>query len=68
MTASKGPCQSVPVLRITCEDLVTGDKQTAEIPAGEYVLLTTEPCHVAHTQAFPAKGTHVITVKGRTAP
>ncbi|MCW2601825.1 MAG: hypothetical protein JWM02_3654 [Frankiales bacterium] len=59
---------SVKVLRVTCEDLVTGEKQTVDLPAGEYLLLTTEPCHVASTQAYPAKGTHVITVKGRTAP
>ena len=56
------------VLRITCTDLATGESETTEIPAGEYVLLTTEPCHVAHMQAFPAKGTHVVTIKGRTAP
>jgi translation elongation factor P/translation initiation factor 5A len=55
------------VLRVTCEDLATGEKESVELPAGEYLVLTTEPCHVAHTQAFPGKGTHVITIKGRTA-
>lgn len=56
------------VLRVTCTDLVTGESQTADIPAGDYLLLTTAPCHVAGTQAYPMKGTHVITIKGRTAP
>lgn len=55
------------VLRVTVTDLQSGDTQTSEVPAGEYVLLTTAPCHVAGTQVYPAKGTHVITVKGRTA-
>ena len=32
------------ILRITAEDLETGDTQVTEIPAGEYVVLTTEPC------------------------
>jgi len=56
------------VLRVTCTDLVTGESETTEIPPGEYLLLTTEPCFLASTQAYPAKGTHVITIKGRTAP
>lgn len=56
-----------PVLRITVEDLETGDQETREMPKGEYFILTTSPCYVAHTNSFPTKGTHVITVKGRTA-
>lgn len=55
------------VLRITVEDLETGDTDTTEIPAGEYVVLTTEPCRVAHTSSYPQKGTHIVTIKGRTA-
>ena len=74
MSTAGTPSQSQPgaallaVLRVTCEDLLTGEKQTADLPAGEYLLLTTEPCHLASTQAYPSKGTHVITIKGRTAP
>ena len=52
------------MLRITVEDLETGDKETREMPAGEYFLLTTAPCYVAHTQTH-ANGTHVLTIKGR---
>lgn len=55
-----------PVLRITCEDLVTGDIAMQEIPSGEYVLIVTEPCHQANVTAH-GNGTHVITVKGQTA-
>lgn len=55
------------VLRITVEDLETGEKETRDIPAGEYVVLTTEPCHVDGTQFYPRTGTAVVTIKGRTA-
>lgn len=58
---------SKPILRITIEDLETGDRETRDIPAGEYFILTTSPCYVAHTNSYHGKGTHVITVKGRTA-
>lgn len=56
-----------PILRITSEDLETGDTQTMEIPAGEYVVITTEPCHVDGVQGYPLKGTYILTIKGRTA-
>lgn len=52
-------------IRITVEDLETGEKQTRDMPSGDYFILTTEPAYVAHTNTF-ANGTHVITVKGRT--
>lgn len=55
------------ILRVTVEDLETGDKESKEMPAGEYFILTTSPCYVAHTNSYPQKGTHVLTIKGRTA-
>lgn len=55
------------ILRVTVEDLETGDKETQELPAGEYFILCTSPCYVAGTQSYPGKGTHVLTIKGRTA-
>jgi hypothetical protein len=58
---------SAPMLRIVIEDLETGEKEVQEMPKGEYFILTTAPCYVAHTNTFLSKGTHVITVKGRTA-
>lgn len=56
------------VLRVTVTDLATGETESTEIPSGEYLVVTTKPCHVATTQAYPTKGTHVLTIKGRTAP
>ena len=53
------------VLRVTVEDLETGETQTRDVPPGDYFMLTTEPAYVAHTNVF-ANGTHVITIKGRT--
>lgn len=55
------------VLRVTVEDMATGARETSDVPAGEYLLICTAPCYESSVQAYPAKGTHVITVKGRTA-
>lgn len=49
-------------LHLTIRDEQTGDVETVRIPDGEYFILATEPCHVAHTNAW-ATGTHVLTVK-----
>ena len=54
------------VIRVTVEDLVDGTTQSVEVPAGDYLLIATPPCYVASTQAYPAKGTHVVTIKGRS--
>lgn len=54
-------------LKVTVEDLETGTVETVEMPMGEYFLLTTEPCHVAHTQVFGAGKTVQLTIKGRVA-
>lgn len=53
------------MLRVTVEDLETGEKATRDVPAGDYFMLTTTPAYVAHTNVFK-NGTHVITIKGRT--
>ena len=53
------------VIRITLEDLKTGEKQTRELPSGDYFLLTTEPAWVNGILAY-RNGTHVVTIKGRT--
>ncbi len=52
-------------LRVTVEDLETGEKATRDVPAGEYMMLVTAPAYVAHTNVFK-NGTHVVTIKGRT--
>ena len=55
------------VLRVTVTDLVTGDEQTKAILDHDYLVITTGDCYVANTQIFPAKGTHVLTIKGQRA-
>lgn len=51
------------VLRITVEDLATGEKQSRDLPSGDYFMLTTEPAYVDGIQTFK-NGTTVITIKG----
>ena len=53
------------VLRITVEDLATGEKQSRDLPSGDYFMLTTEPAYVDGIQTFK-NGTTVITIKGST--
>lgn len=53
-----------PVLRVEVTDLTSGETRTEHVVAGDYLLLATDPCHVAGMQAYPTKGTHVITIKG----
>ena len=55
-------------ITVTVTDDQTGETETTSVRDGDYVLICTEPCHVASQQAYPAKGTHVLTIKGRTAP
>ena len=50
--------------RVTAEDLETGDTETTEI-TDDYVVICDGSCYIAHVQAYPAKGTHVLTIKGR---
>lgn len=50
-------------LLVTVVDLETNDVVTREVSEGDYVLICVEPCYLAHTQAHPTTGTHVITVK-----
>jgi hypothetical protein len=52
-------------LKITVEDLETGEIETVEMPMGEYFILATEPCHVSHTQVFGGGKTVQLTIKGR---
>ena len=54
-----------PMLRVTVEDLETGDKETAEVPAGEYFIVVTSPCYIGHTQLFNHGKTVQLTIKDR---
>jgi hypothetical protein len=47
------------------EDLETGDTETAEMPKGEYFILCTSPCYVAHTQVSGGGKTVQLTIKDR---
>lgn len=52
-------------LKITVTDAETGEHLGDQLVVpGDYVLICHEPCHLANTQAYPLKGTHVLTVKG----
>lgn len=59
---------SKPAIRVTVEDLASGDEETQVINEGDYLLITTEPCYLSHTQAYPKSGTHQLTIKGRLKP
>jgi hypothetical protein len=52
-------------LRVTIVDEQTGDTEETTVPDGDYLLICTQPCYIAHTSAH-ANGTHVLTIKGRT--
>jgi hypothetical protein len=53
-------------IRVTAEDLETGEKETQEI-TDDYVIITAGSCYVDGIQTYPGTGTHVLTVK-RTGP
>lgn len=52
-------------LRITVEDIETGDKDEAIVKAGDYIIIASEPCRVDGIQVYKQGQTHVITVKDR---
>jgi hypothetical protein len=56
--------ESVPI-RVTVEDTATGETESTEI-VNDYVITTAGTCYVSHISRF-ASGTHILTVKGRTA-
>lgn len=51
-------------LRVTVTDIETGDTDSAEVVEGDYLLICHAPCYQDSVQAYPTKGTHVITIKG----
>lgn len=53
-------------LRVVVTDEQTGDTEEVTVPEGDYLLICTEPCHLAYTNAY-ANGTHVLKVEGRKA-
>lgn len=53
-------------LTITVTDDQTDQTEVVYLPEGEYFLVCHEPCRLDDTSAY-ANGTHVLTIKGRTA-
>lgn len=53
-----------PQIRVTVEDLATGESETQEVH-DDYIIVCAGSCHVAHINTYPTKGTHVLTIKGR---
>jgi|GEM_PF-4613622 len=51
-----------PQIRVTVEDLETHEVQAMEV-ADDYVIVTAGVCEITHVNTYPAKGTHVLTVK-----
>jgi hypothetical protein len=50
-------------IRVTATDMETGESQSVEI-MDDYVIIAAGSCQVANIQAYPATGTHQLTVKG----
>lgn len=53
-------------ITVTVVDNETGDSETMQVADGDYLLTTVAPCFLYYTAAYK-NGTHVLTVKGRTA-
>jgi hypothetical protein len=49
-------------LRVTVEDIESGQKDERVVQDGDYILVTAEPCYLDGLQAYTK--THVLTVKG----
>ncbi|MDQ2727543.1 MAG: hypothetical protein M3Y91_06705 [Actinomycetota bacterium] len=52
-------------VRVTVEDLETGQSDSAVVKDGDYVLVVADPCHLDGVQTYKSGATHVLTVKGR---
>jgi hypothetical protein len=55
-------------LRVTVEDLLDGSKEVTDVPNNDYLLLTVGNCYVDSIQTHARGATHVLVVKGRSAP
>lgn len=51
-----------PGFRVTCEGLETGETQTVDVGAGDFLLIPFAPCYLHHTQSY-GNGTVVLTLK-----
>lgn len=51
------------VIRVTVEDLATGDVESVVLGQGQYVVTATAPMYVAGEQRYPGTGTVVLTLR-----
>jgi len=51
-------------IEVTVRDTETNESETATID-NDYILIVAGTCHLDGIQDYPAKGTRVLTVKGR---
>jgi hypothetical protein len=54
-------------IRVTVLDTESGETSTEEVE-NDYILVVAGTCHLANVQAYPTKGTVVLTIKGRQHP
>lgn len=52
-------------VRVTCEDLSTGETETMVVPDGDYLLVCVAPCRLDYTQTFGGGRTHQLTIMNR---
>lgn len=50
-------------IRVTVEDLETGDTESVVLRPGQYVVTTASPMYIAGEQRYPGTGTVVLTLK-----
>lgn len=50
-------------IRVTIDDLATGETEVQEVRWGDYLLICVGPCRLTNIAAY-ASGTHVVTIKG----
>lgn len=54
-------------IKVTVEDLETGEIESKEVRPGDYVIVSVAPAYTSNVVAYK-NGTHVITVKVETPP
>lgn len=50
-------------IRVTAEDLETGEVQVVEIEPGDFNIVCAKPLYLDGVQSYPGKGTYVLTLK-----
>lgn len=50
-------------IRVTVEDLETGETESKLVGPGDFILIPVAPCYVGSVQRYPKSGTTQLTVK-----